>query len=110
MNHQEFMQTLETCYIGMSSYRDMRESGRINFLLTMFEEARDFRLMVPLFFFSDFDFRYFIDYNLKNQNLISLFESLYIIIRNISLMIRSTTRYLESEDPIPKYTKPKVEL
>ena len=65
----------------MAVFEDIRSSTRIQMLLNVLEEEKDFRYLIPLMLLPGFDFNYFYNTLNTNEELRKLVYHVYVRVR-----------------------------
>ena len=107
MSHIKFNKTLQTIYQDMKTYSDMRNSMRIEKLIVIVEEQKDFRYLIPLFLLPGFDVNYFENTTIMDDDLRAVCHKLYLQTRRLVLAIKASINsrvenasYRRCADPI----------
>lgn len=110
MSHRRFESNLNLIYRDINFYFNFKQNGRVKLMIDTFLEEKDFRYIIPMFLMSGFDFEYFITQDLKDVDLIPVFENLYIRTRQIALDIKKSVKNRDELANYHRCSKPKVSL
>ena len=110
MSHLKFERNLKLIYNEMAVFEDIRSSTRIQMLLNVLEEEKDFRYLIPLMLLPGFDFNYFYNTLNTNEELRKLVYHVYVRVRQEALSIKKSVASRKSIAPFHRCLQSAIDL
>jgi hypothetical protein len=110
MTHIKFNKTLNSIYQGIDTYTEMRNSMRVEKLLSIVEEDKDFRYIIPMFLLPGFDVNYFENATIMTDDMRAVCHKLYLQTRRVVLAIKASLKNRVENAAHHRTAKPIVDL